>query len=475
MISINRNKTMKKIAALYLLFGITLTSVLGKVKPNSLFTDHMVLQKGIPIKIWGTADAGEQITVSFNGQKVSTVCQNGKWMAILKPLPYILKPQKMMIAGSDTVFINDIVVGEVWLCSGQSNMERQLGLRPPQPPITNWQQERDDANYSAIREFYVPLKYANALQADVNSQWTVCSPQTVTNFSAVGYFFARQLYQKLHVPIGILFSAYGGTPAEDWVSNAALGQSPNLVDIITHNKDQELLYNYKPKNRVLSGLFNGMIYPLIPYGIKGVAWYQGEANNPRAKQYQEVLTTLINNWRQDFGEGDFPFLIVQIAPYKDINPELRESQLRVAQYVKNTALIVTTDCGLANQIHPPNKQPVGIRLSLAARALAYHEHITYQGPFYRGFKVKNHQIVLSFTNTNGGLQAKGDTLRGFSIAGADKIFIPAKATIKGRKVMVFNPNLPNARYVRYGWANVPDVNLFNGKGLPASPFRTDND
>lgn len=449
-----------------------MNEAIANVKPVSLFTDNMVLQKGVEIPVWGKAADGEKITVSFNGQVVSAVTSNGKWMVKLKPLPYTTTPSTITIAGNDTVYIKNVLVGEVWLCSGQSNMERQLGPRPPQPLITDWEKERDAANYPQIREYYVPLKYSADKIEDVNSKWTVCSPQTVSDFSAVGYFFAKELYNKLKVPIGIIFSAFGGTPAEDWTSKAALEANPELADLVKNYSNVQK--GYQPAGKVMSGLYNGMIYPLIPYAIKGVAWYQGEANNDHPKQYEIILPNMIHNWRQDFGQGDFPFLIVQIAPHKEMTPEIREAQLLVTKKVNNTALIVTTDCGDANDIHPPHKQPVGERLALAARALAYKEKIEYSGPVYQSYKIKGNKIILYFTHTGKGLTTKDNApLKGFTIAGSDKNIIPADAKIKGKTIIVYSDKVSKPIAARYGWSNVPDVNLYNKEGLPASPFRTD--
>lgn len=467
---------MKSVMQQYLLtaffvFAITATAA-ATVRPSSLFSHHMVLQKGVAIPVWGHADEGEKVVVRFNGQEVSTVAKNGKWIVKLSPMPYVTTPQEMTIKGQNTISIKDILVGEVWLCSGQSNMERQLGPRPPQQPITDWEKERDAANYPMIREYYVPLKYSAEKVADVQQRWTVCSPQTVSDFSAVGYFFARELYKRLHIPVGIIFSAFGGTPAEDWTSKAALASNPQLADLVK-NYDKPVA-GYKPQGKLMGGLYNGMIYPLIPYAIKGVAWYQGEANNDRPRQYEVILPNMIRNWRTDFGQGDFPFLIVQIAPHKDMTPEIREAQLKVSQRVKNTALIVTTDCGDANDIHPTHKQPVGERLGIAACGLAYHHKIEYAGPHLTSLNVKADSAVLDFSHTGKGLRAGGNgRLAGFTIAGGDKKFVPATAVIRGNRIVVRSASVSHPVAVRYGWANVPDCNLYNSAGLPASPFRTD--
>jgi len=448
--------------------------VRAEVSLNSLFSDHMIVQKGAAVPVWGTAGEGEKVTVRFNGQTVSTVAMKGKWMIRLLPMDYQLTPLTMKVSGINTIIINDILVGEIWLCSGQSNMERQLGPRPPQPLITDWEKERDAANYPLIREYYVPLKYSDSKTADAQSSWTVCSPKTVPDFSAIGYLFARNLFLQLKVPVGILFSAFGGTPAEDWISETALKNNSKLKELVAgYDKPTTA---WKPTGKTMNGLYNGMIYPLLPYALKGVVWYQGESNNDRPALYKTILTTLITNWRKDFHQGDIPFLIVQIAPNKDMCPELRESQFMVSQKVTNTALIVTTDCGDAENIHPSHKQPVGERLAIAARALAYKERVEYDGPVYRSFTIKNDEVILNFRHIGKGLTAKrNEELKGFTIAGKDKKFVPAKAVIRGNQIVVSDKNIKKPVAVRYGWSNVPDVNLFNGDGLPASPFRTDTE
>ena len=446
----------------------------AEVSLNSLFSDHMIVQKGVAVPVWGTAGEGEKVTVIFNGQKVSTIATNGKWMIRLSPMAYQLTPLTMTVSGKNTIIINDILVGEIWLCSGQSNMERQLGPRPPQPLITDWEKEKDAANYPLIREYYVPLKYSGSRTADAQSSWTVCSPNTVPDFSAIGYLFAKNLFIQLKIPVGILFSAFGGTPAEDWMSETALKSNSKLEELVVgYDKPTTA---WKPEGKTMNGLYNGMIYPLLPYALKGVVWYQGESNNDRPTLYKTILSSLITNWRKDFKQGDIPFLIVQITPNKDMCPELRESQFLVSQKVPNTALIVTTDCGDAENIHPSHKQPVGERLAIAARALAYKEKIEYTGPVYRSFTIKKDQVFLNFSHIGIGLTAKrNEELKGFTISGGDKKFVPAKAFIKRNQIVVFDKRIKKPVAVRYGWSNVPDVNLFNGEGLPASPFRTDTE
>ena len=481
--------------------------LMAAVIPNSLFSDHMVLQTGVPVPVWGRADEGEQVTVTFNGQTVQTIAKHGKWMVSLKKL----KPGGPYSMTINNITITDIMVGEVWVCSGQSNMERQLGLRRGQQPIVNWEQEVKEADYPAIRSYYVPLKYSADSLEDIHGKWTVCSPATVQDFSAVGYFFARALYQKIKRPIGILFSAYGGTPAEHWTTRAALEGDTALMTLV-NNYDKSVksfpaqLEKYTleepglwekfkadsalavaankplprkpappadPSKRMIAGLYKGMIAPLIQFPIKGACWYQGEANNGREQQYVHIMQAMIGCWRQQWHSGEFPFLIVQIAPYKDMNPELREAQRIITNTVPNTALIVTTDCGDSADIHPPFKQPVGERLALAARALAYNEKLVYSGPVYTRMQIENSKVLLSFTATGKGLVASTGELKGFVICGADKQFVPAQARIEGNKVVVWSENISNPVAVRYGWANVPHVNLYNSEGLPAQPFKTD--
>lgn len=481
------------------------------VTPNSLFTDHMVLQQGVTVPIWGTASEGETVTVKFAGQTKTAKTQQGKWMIKLSPLK-AGGPFTISIKGENEITVSDVLVGEVWLCSGQSNMERQLGPRPPQKPLLDWEKERDAANYPQIREYYIPLKFSAETIADRNSKWEVCSPSTVSKFSAVGYYFAKHLYNNIKVPIGILFSAYGGTEAEHWTSRAALEDNPEFLKVVraydnsikefpakaaefqrdSSKLTQQFLADSakakadgstlpkKPvspadpkKGRMPSGLYNAMINPLLPYAIKGVCWYQGENNNGRPKQYANILSTLIAGWRKDFMVGDFPFLIVQIAPFRTIVPELREAQLQVSKKVKNTALIVTTDCGDSGDIHPANKQPVGERLALAARAIAYTQKIEYSGPVFQSAKFEKNNAILSFSHTGKGLDSKGEELTGFTIAAADSVFKPAKAVIRGNTVVVTADGIDKPVAVRYGWNNVPVVNLYNKEGLPASPFRSD--
>ncbi len=479
------------------------------VKLNSLFSDNMVLQRSVTIPVWGTASEGEKVTVNFNGRSVSTIAKNGKWMVKLKALKANNKPSDMIISGENTITIKNILVGEVWVCSGQSNMEMTLTSAWPKP-LVNWKEEVATANYPEIRLYHVGRKATDTMVYDANSKWVICDTTSVKRFTAVGYFFARDLYKHLNVPIGILFSSVGGTPAQDWTRRSVLEANSELKVLVEehdkavekypaalekfNNEKQQLMAKWiqdtlaasiahktlpkKPAaprdpKEAAGGLYNGMINPLIPFAIKGVVWYQGESNRHNPKQYRTLFSVMINDWRTTWNQGDFPFLYVQVAPYWEMIPEIREAQLLTLDKVKNIAMTVTTDCGDSGAIHPPFKQPVGNRLHLAARALAYHEKIEYSGPIYKGFEIKDNTIEISFTHTGKGLMAKNGDLTGFTIAGEDKNFVTAKAVIKGNKIVVSSSEISNPKAVRFGWSTVPVLNFYNLDGLPASPFRTD--
>ena len=501
------------------LIGIALAASLSdplsaNVVPNALFDNNAVLQQEMKVPVWGSASEGEKVTVSFGSQKVETVTRDGKWMVWLEPMKANAAPQTMTISSAtNSLSLTNILIGEVWVCSGQSNMERQLGLRKGQKPIENYQAEAASANYPTFRHFLVQHTKSHDPVNSLSGSWSFCSPATVTNFTAVGYYFGRDLTRALKVPVGLIHSSWGGTPAEAWTRHEALSSNPVLVPILqvfSNNIEtfKDRLAKFRMDEPVLlaaytnscaqakadgmpnpkapspptdpltspsspSVLFNAMINPLIPYAIRGVIWYQGESNQNQAKLYQDLFPAMIEDWRGVWGEGNFPFLFVQVAPFEKMNPEIREAQLQSLKKTTNTAMAVTTDVGDAHDIHPAHKEPVGDRLALAARALAYGEKIEYMGPIFREAKTNGQSITLSFDHTGGGLVAKDGPLRGFEIAGADKVFVPAQAEIKEGVIVVTSPQATNPVAVHYGWTNVPNVNLFNKEGLPASPFRTD--
>jgi sialate O-acetylesterase len=649
------------------LVGLALASLTGAARaavvPNALFADHAVLQQGTLVPIWGTATPGEVVTVELAGQSATaTTGADGRWQARLPALK-AGGPFTLTISGTNKVVVADVLVGEVWICGGQSNMERQLGPRVGQQPIFNWEKEAAAANYPQIRHFGVAqeksLTPREALAG--KAQWVVATPETVKDFTAVGYFFGRDLHRARHVPIGLIHSSWGGTPAEAWTSEAGLRVLPDFADVGAEIKtliadpaaarrayeakleiwfaahdagsaaghawsdpalasddwkpmslptlwedagepdlngvvwfrktfyvptsaanlpgelqlgmvddidttyvngvkvgatvgynlvrayavpanvlkpgrnvvavrvldtgggggiwgDAKIQLAFKAKPAAgglqtassggavappidLSGpwryrigmrledapqvpagvigdvntptiLWNAMIAPLVPYAIRGVVWYQGEANVHREQQYRALFPALIADWRRAWGTN-LPFLFVQIAPHADMTPELRDAQLATWLHTPNTAMAVTIDVGDAKDIHPTHKQPVGARLALAARALAYGEKLEYSGPVFDKLAVKGAKATLTFTHLGGGLVAKGGPLKGFTIAGADGALHPARAEIHGKTVVVTSTDVSQPVSVRYGWANVPDGNLFNKAGLPASPFRTD--
>ena len=452
-----------------LLLGATLSSGLlhAEVKPNILFTDGAVLQRGQNVPVWGTANDGEKVTVEIAGQTATTTAQGGKWKVELKPLE-AGGPFSMKISGDNEVKVNNLLVGEVWVASGQSNMEWTLNASF-QPEV-----EKPKANFPQIR-MITAKKVASLTPLDeVQGKWQECSPETVGGFSAVAYYFARDLHAKLGVPVGIISTSWGGTPAQAWTSAEGFEGQPELKGYADQIKAAaEKPPEKGPGPNFPGALYNAMIAPVIPYGMKGVIWYQGESNAGQSKQYQTLFPAMIADWRTKWKLGDFPFLFVQIAPFKGQPPEIREAQFLTLAKSKNTAMAVTTDYGDANDIHPKKKEPVGNRLSLAARALAYGEKLVYSGPLYQEMKAAGDKAWISFSHLGGGLVAKDGDLKGFTIAGADGKFVPAKAEIKGDKVIVSAEGVTDPKAVRYGWENVPDVNLFNEEGLPASPFRTD--
>ena len=499
---------MKKSPLIIILFSFAAAfPVRAEVLPNPLFSDGAVLQRNIAVPVWGTAKDGEKVTVQFAGQSVSTVAKDGKWLVRLKPLIASATPSAMQIAGENTVTVKNVLVGEVWICSGQSNMQWPL------EKSANGVEAIAAANDPQLRLLTVPRAAKDEPQSEAAVKWVECTPTTVPGFSAVGYFFGRDLRKALNVPVGLINSSVGGTPAEAWTDRKTLEGTPGLKVILENQAKAEAAFDpaklveqnkkiqekYQqdvekaqsegkpkppaprlasaPKDNIRRpcGLYNAMIAPLQPYAIAGAIWYQGESNNGNPLQYQTLFPAMISNWRAAWGQGAFPFLFVQIAPYKDMKPELREAQLVSWQKTPGTAMAVITDVGDAKDIHPTKKEPVGGRLALAARALAYGDRIEYSGPVYDSKTVDGGKIVLSFKHVGQGLVAKDGELKGFTIAGADKQFVPAEAKIVGSTVVVSSPDVPAPLAVRYGWANVPDVNFFNKDGLPATPFRTDAD
>jgi sialate O-acetylesterase len=634
-----------------MIFGLATGACLTRadVVPASLFCEHAVLQQGVPIPVWGSAAEGEQVTVTLDGRSASTTALEGKWRVELPPLP-AGGPHVLTIAGRNRIELTDVLIGEVWVCGGQSNMERQLGPRDGQKPIRNWEAEVAAADFPQIRHFGVAQRLALDPQGRVDGRWLVCSPETAPEFTAVGYFFGRSLHLARGTPIGLIHSSWGGSPAEAWTSEKSLETIPEFSDLpsrldrvrrdpvgaraefarrldhwfevndpgsavqapwsaVSHDtqswptmrlptfwekaglpdfdgvvwfvrdvevpdswagRDVELhlgaiddmdstwvngqfvgsgaewlkprVYSLhggllKPGRNVIavrvldtggngglwgggdtmrlkcagsgqaeiplhgdwrykasvraqhapplpsdpsvssgtpSVLYNGMIAPLQPYAIRGVIWYQAEANSGQPQLYRKLFPKLVADWRSAWGQGDFPFLYVQVAPFNETPPEIREAQRLSLASITNSAMVVTIDVGDATDIHPTEKKTVGERLALAARALAYGEKLEYSGPQFETLRVDGSRTQLRFSHVGGGLIAPGGELKGFSIAGADGRFRVAKARILQDTVEVWAEEVPHPVAVRYGWAQVPEGNLFNRAGLPASPFASDS-
>jgi sialate O-acetylesterase len=450
------------------------------VRLPALVSNNMVLQRNKPLHIWGWADKGEKVTVSFqNGTYKATTGADGKWQVTLPAKP-AGGPYTMTIKGNNAITLDNILIGEVWIASGQSNMEMPVN---GWTHVINFEQEIKAANYPEIRLFQINHTTSTAPEEDVatwQGGWQPCSPATISLFSAVGYFFAREIYTHEHIPVGVIHTSWGGTVAEAWASGESLKKMPAFADTVKALESlPEVKHPGDPNKSTL--LYNAMIHPLLPYAIRGAIWYQGESNADRAYQYRELFPLMIKDWRKHWNNGEFPFYFVQLANWKEKQKEpagshwaeLREAQLRTLS-LPNTGMASAVDIGDDKDIHPRNKQEVGRRLSLIARAQVYGEKIPYSGPVYVSRQVAGRKITLTFKHTDDGLHVKnGAELKGFTIAGADKKFHWAQAKISGDHVIVWSDDVAAPVAVRYSWADNPDGNLYNGAGLPASPFRTD--
>ncbi len=494
-----------------------LSPVYAEVRMPAIISDHMVLQRDRPLPIWGEADPGERVTVIIAGQTHDISADDeGRWCITLDPLSATTAQDKtltMRIVGQNTIELTDILVGEVWLCSGQSNMEFKL------EKAQHATSEVEQASDVHLRLFQVARQQSFQPVFSVEGTWQLCQPQTARQFSAVGYFFGSELRKELDVPVGVIQSAWGGTPAEAWTTRDVMLSNKETRPIVerwdeaTATFDQQIAdweqtvadwdaaqaanpnpESKKPKKPAFgrpnhphrpSGLFHGMIEPLIPFGIRGVAWYQGETNRNRAYQYRWQLPLLIKDWRTHWGQGDFPFLIVQLPGFgpeqaEAVEPstwsELREGQLLTLRQVPNTGLIVTIDVGEADDIHPRDKKTVGHRLALSALHDVYRLNVVPSGPLVEDVQIKGSEAVVRFDHVGSGLATRDDEpLRGFAVAPVDGAFVWAEAMIQGDEVILHAPGNFKIDAVRYAWADNPNrANLINREGLPASPFRTDN-
>src|SRR5665213_684957 len=490
------------------------------VKLPAIMADHMVLQQGMAVPVWGTADAGEQVTVTFGQQKQAAKADDmGHWEVKLQPLTANDKGEDLTVAGKNSITLKDILVGEVWIASGQSNME--FGIKNGRDA----QQEITAGDHPHIRLFTVPKHVADEPQTELLPQsqpnkkdegkWLVCSPQNLETgdwggFSAAGYFFGRDLHEDLKVPVGIIHTSWGGTVAEAWARHSYLENDPDFAPMLDRDKDPVANYQRqlerwnkaaaqakaqgkkaprKPGNPEQnpnrpSVLYNGMIAPIVPFAARGVIWYQGESNADRAYQYRKLLPAMIKSWRDAWGEPNMEFLIVSLANFQNPpkNPgdsawaELREAQTLTAALPHNgqALAIDLADVKIPGDIHPKDKQDVGKRLELVALAKAYGKHVEYSGPEFENMKVDGNKAVLHFKFANGLHLKGGDTLKGFQIAGEGKTWHWADAKIDGDTVSVSSKDVEKPAAVRYDWANNPEGNLYNKANLPTVPFRTDD-
>ena len=464
---------MSKISPLSIFFLLLFISCIcspatANVSLPAVFSEHMVLQQNSEVTIWGWANASEPITVtsSWDKKEIKTKASNlAQWQVKIQT-PAAGGPYSLTIQGYNKVVIEDILMGEVWLCSGQSNMQWST-----RAGIEGGAAEIPKANFPAIRFFTVPQKTADGPQLNLEGKWVVCSPQTMPDFSAVGYFFGREIHQKLNQPVGLINSSWGGTPAEVWVNPATITADAGLAQAAAALTEVEW-GPVKPGKA-----YHAMIAPLIPYKIAGALWYQGEANVSDPENYAELLPALIGNWRHEWGY-DFPFYFVQLAPYKygdnTSGVRLRDAQ-RQSLRVPNTGMVVISDVGNTEDIHPRNKIPVGIRLANLALNKTYgKKEIVPSGPLYRRMEVKGNKIKLFFDYAESGLVVKGKELTHFEIAGSDQKFVKATAKIVGNTVVVEAKEVKNPVAVRFAWNNIAEPNLYNKAGLPTSSFRTDS-
>jgi sialate O-acetylesterase len=515
----NRNRALRRLGRLGLatilahLFAQT-SGAWADVKVPAIFGSHMVLQRDQKDRVWGWADPGEEVAIAFLGQNHSTQAgADGSWQIVLDPMP-AGGPHRMSIKGKNTITLDDVLVGEVWLCSGQSNMQW------PVAAADDADLEIASARYPRIRLISVPQLGTQEPQKDFRGHWRICGPETVGGFSAVGYFFGRELHQILDVPIGLIDDSWGGSACEAWIRRDRLAGDEKYAPLLKRWEEIEKNYSQakaeyqakqgereaaakkaraegkRPPRRppnpddLLSGnarpgnIYNGVLKPTIGYGIKGVIWYQGESNADRAFQYRDLFPLMIQSWREEWGAGDFPFYWAQLADFQsEANEpgesdwaELREAQTMTVSRLRNTGQAVIIDLGEAKDIHPRNKQGVANRLARWALARNYGKALACQSPLYKAMENRGNKITLAIDHVAGGLRTFDvPEPRGFAIAGSDRKFVWAKARIIApSKIEVWSDQVSDPVAVRYAWANNPVCNVYNGAGLPLTPFRTDD-
>lgn len=456
------------------LFASVSTATADLTLPT-IFGDHMVLQRQRPVPVWGTASPGETVQVSIAGQQQTVRAdKDGRWMVKLAAMK-AGGPHDLMVKAGTTQTMKDVLVGEVWLASGQSNMAMQVRR------CRDAEKEQAGAKFPAIRMFTVARNAQLEPQDACKGTWQVCSPKTVGGFSGTAYFFGRRLHRDLDVPVGLVNSSWGGTAIEAWTSLDVQQKDSRLAPVLAPWKTNKKTNKNRPAN-----LFNGMIQPLVPYAIRGAIWYQGERNSRSVASsllYRHQLPLLVRDWRKRWGQGDFPFLWVQLPNFKarTSDPNLlstwalaRESML-LSLTLPASGMAVTIDVGEARDIHPKNKQDVGDRLARAGLAIAYQKDVVAMGPLMRSVTIEDSRVRLQYDHVGAGLVARGNdqAVRGFALAGPDRKFHVARARIEGDSVVVWSKTVPDPIAVRYAFSDNPDCNLYNEAGIPASPFRSD--
>lgn len=449
----------------------------AELKVASVLGDNMVLQRNTEIKIWGKTDPNQKVTVKTDWNKIKVNAssnEKGEWLVKVKTTeaggPYSIS----IASGKDKVLLKNILLGEVWLCSGQSNMEMQVAGGSDMPIIGS----NDlilDADNDNIRLFTLKKASMETPQDTCVGNWTAASSASIATFSVVGYLFAKQLQRKLQVPIGIISSVWGGSRVEAWMKKETIAKFPEALKQTSREKTTP--------NQKASGLYNGMIAPITNFAIKGVLWYQGESNKDNFRDYAALQTTMVANWRNDFGIGEFPFYYVQVAPYSYGNSKgfdaamLRDEQLKSMSMIPNSGMVCTFDIGEEKNVHPAQKEAVAKRLAYWAFAKTYGvKNIVYKSPTYKSMSVTDSIALITFNDVGYGLSTFGKTVECFEVAGQDSIYYPAKMLITKKQVQVWSPQVKAPISIRYGFRNFPKTEgyLFSTAGLPVPSFRTDN-
>lgn len=470
----------KKILVFFPLVSFAMAVFSDSLVLPTVFSDHMVLQRNRSVPVWGTAEAGAKITVEFARQKKESVADDsGKWRVTLDPMPASSDPREITISSSlDTrhVTLSDILVGEVWLCSGQSNMQMPLKGWSTSP-IDNAVEEVAAADWPEIRLYNTPRIISRAPRETIDAQWKICMPETAEGFSACAYYFGWKLHQDLHVPVGLLLSCWSGTMIEPWIPPCGFERIDSLKDIAGEiNNIPEVDNGSKEDRRIPTVIYNGMLAANIPFAIRGAIWYQGESNRTEGMLYVDKTKALLNGWRHLWGY-DFPFYFVQLAPYQsngqdpEIYPLFWEAQSAIVRTIPNTGMAVISDVTTLDKIHPSNKKTPGIRLALLAEANTYGMDVVSTGPVFQSLEKRDSRLNVIFSSAAGLTTRDEKAPDWFEIAGKDDVFKPADAVIQGDSVLLSSPDIKAPFAVRFAWNKIAVPNLMNGAGLPASSFR----